>query len=84
METPGTEPYDPGDAWIQEQVWTYYEQNQTESFRRMRREGTWDRFVEQLTEGVREIAQNLIATGEMERHAWRRAIRTEVMGLDED
>ena len=84
MEAPQSAPYDPGDAWIQDQVWTYYSENRTEAFRRMRREETWARFVEQLVEQVRDVARDLIATGELDSHAWRRAVRTEVMGLDED
>ena len=84
MESPRPEPYDPGDAWVQDQIWAYYSENRTESFQRMRREGTWERFVEQVVEQVREVAHRHISMGELGRHAWRRAIRTEVMGLDED
>ena len=76
--------YDPGDAWVVERITTYYSENRTSAYRRMRREKTWDSFVEELVAQVRHVAHAHIAAGELNRHAWRRAVRTEVMGLEED
>lgn len=84
MEAPLQTPYDPGDAYVVERITTYWSENRTSAYRRMRREKTWDAFVESVVAQVREVAYRNIASGELNRHAWRRAIRTEVMGLDED
>ena len=84
MEDPQTTRYDPGDAYVIERITTYWSENRKAAYRRMRREKTWDAFVESVVEQVREVAYGHIDRGELDRHAWRRAIRTEVMGLDED
>ena len=84
MEAPLQTPYDPGDAYVVERIRTYWSENRTAAYRRMRREKTWDDFVESVVARVREVAYQHIDSGELNRHAWRRAIRTEVMGLDED
>ena len=76
--------YDPGDAWVHEEIWTFWSENRQAAFRRMRRETTWDEFVADLTAQVRDEAHDLMAAGEMGRRAWRLAIRTEVMGMSED
>ena len=84
MQEPRPAPYDPGDAWVVERITTYWSENRRSAYRRMRREKTWDSFVESVVERVREVALGHISRGELNRHAWRRAIRTEVMGLEED
>ena len=50
----------------------------------MRKEGTWAEFVTDLTASVRSRALSHINDGEIPTHAWRRAVRTEVMELEED
>ena len=84
METPQPAPYDPGDTYVVERITTHWSENRRSSYRRMRREKTWEGFVESMVAQVREVAYGHIARGELDRHAWRRAIRTEVMGLEED
>ena len=84
MEAPLQTPYDPGDAYVVERITKYWSENRTSEYRRMRREKAWDAFVESVVTQVREVAYRNIDSGELNRHAWRRAIRTEVMGLDED
>ena len=45
MEAPLQTPYDPGDAYVVERITTYWSKNRTSTYRRMRREKTWDAFV---------------------------------------